>query len=516
VLVTLALTALASGCRPAVPADPPVANPDMATTDEDMPVTINVLANDTPADTGDILSVTGCTDGDHGTVTRSGDELTYTPAPDYNGLDIFTYTISDGNGGTAEGKVTVTVTPVDEIYPDYPEVVIDWASFFAPLPEPGWKLAFDAHHVAVEEALRRAYAVNPFVRLDDFPIYDPAVNNYGYVWELHKYSLEDHGLHDNPTLAAAEVGFVLSPDEEAPPDDVDITGMLDARWSQTSEVVLKQMNRALSDMSRCMVEGYLPVGESFWVGYDSLIRLATRELLPEGTYYLPGSDGREIRVRISRVRYLEGFHSVDFSLKLSPEDRSGGSLTDWGDLAAGVSKPESSDDLWDYERRVRDALAAYWGPRDRHVSVNSGEATSPSEDWDETQLFWLRVPGSSDEACVLEKLALCFSPIDAVAAEDARADHGSLTVTEELAWEPRSYEGAPPTWQALAGARDVMIGAYLPVDDTFADQLATTKLSEDSAADLVGQDGRKIRFEVEELTQEAGLWRCLYTLTWGQ
>jgi hypothetical protein len=39
----------------------------------------------------------------HGTVTINDDgTLTYTPAADYNGPDTITYSIDDGNGGTAE------------------------------------------------------------------------------------------------------------------------------------------------------------------------------------------------------------------------------------------------------------------------------------------------------------------------------------------------------------------------------------------------------------------------------
>ena len=77
---------------------------------------INVLANDNIGpDTGETLSVTGVTQGAHGSVTFTASGVSYTPAANYNGPDGFTYTIGDGNGGIASASVSVTVTAVNDV-----------------------------------------------------------------------------------------------------------------------------------------------------------------------------------------------------------------------------------------------------------------------------------------------------------------------------------------------------------------------------------------------------------------
>jgi len=99
--------------------NPPVANPDAATTAEDTPVTIAVLEdNGSGADfdpDGDALAVTGVSGVVNGSAFVNPDgTVTFTPAPNFFGTTSFTYNIIDGNGGTASALVTVTVTPVND------------------------------------------------------------------------------------------------------------------------------------------------------------------------------------------------------------------------------------------------------------------------------------------------------------------------------------------------------------------------------------------------------------------
>jgi len=88
--------------------DTPVAVADAVTTADGTAVVVPVLSNDTDAD-GDPLSVTAVTQGTSGTVSLVSGTVTYTPTAPGPYTDSFTYTVDDGNGGTAVGTVTVTV-----------------------------------------------------------------------------------------------------------------------------------------------------------------------------------------------------------------------------------------------------------------------------------------------------------------------------------------------------------------------------------------------------------------------
>ncbi len=101
--------------------EPPVAEPDTVTTDEDTETApIDVLANDVDPDDGDTLVVTAGRPA-NGTATVNTDatdtdynRITYTPNADFNGRDSFTYTVRDSGNLSATATVTVTVNAIND------------------------------------------------------------------------------------------------------------------------------------------------------------------------------------------------------------------------------------------------------------------------------------------------------------------------------------------------------------------------------------------------------------------
>jgi large repetitive protein len=92
-----------------VPNDPPTARPDESATLGATPVDIPVLLNDADFN-GDPVTVTETSSPANGTVVVNPDgTITYSPTPGFLGTDAFTYTVTDGNGGTSTTTVSVTV-----------------------------------------------------------------------------------------------------------------------------------------------------------------------------------------------------------------------------------------------------------------------------------------------------------------------------------------------------------------------------------------------------------------------
>jgi ELWxxDGT repeat protein len=97
--------------------DDPVAQNDSATTTSGLAVNVAVRGNDSDID-GNPLVVVGVTQPDQGSVaidSVSGNPVYTPPAAPWTGLTSFTYTVDDGNGGSATATVNVTVNGIANV-----------------------------------------------------------------------------------------------------------------------------------------------------------------------------------------------------------------------------------------------------------------------------------------------------------------------------------------------------------------------------------------------------------------
>jgi hypothetical protein len=91
----------------------PVAVNDLAVTEEDFSVTINVLENDSDSD-GDSLSITGVTSSQGSALINTDYSITFIPNSNFNGTGSITYSLSDGQGGLSTATVSINVSPVND------------------------------------------------------------------------------------------------------------------------------------------------------------------------------------------------------------------------------------------------------------------------------------------------------------------------------------------------------------------------------------------------------------------
>ena len=92
--------------------DPPVANEQSVTVDEDTGTAITLTATDVDGNSLTYSVVTGPT---HGALSGHADRIcTYTPEANYRGPDSFTFRANDGEVDSNIATVSITVTAVND------------------------------------------------------------------------------------------------------------------------------------------------------------------------------------------------------------------------------------------------------------------------------------------------------------------------------------------------------------------------------------------------------------------
>lgn len=89
----------------------PSASNLLVTTREDTPAAVHLKGSDP---LGSALECTVATQPLHGTLSGVAPDLTYTPAPDFNGTDSFTYTCSNGRAASNPAKVAFLITEAND------------------------------------------------------------------------------------------------------------------------------------------------------------------------------------------------------------------------------------------------------------------------------------------------------------------------------------------------------------------------------------------------------------------
>lgn len=216
--------------------DPPVANDDSKTTDEDNDVNVNVLNNDDDPENDDI-SIDHFTDGANGIVTQNGNQLNYDPNPDFNGVDTFNYWIVDEHGQLSNmATVTITVDPVN----DPPTAVNDTTSTAVDTPVSVDVLSndfdVDGDTVVISD-YDTTSASGGSISLDNMGTGDPTDDELvftpdtGFVGsDTFQYTIEDpDGEEDTATVVVTVFPPNLPPtavdDSDTTPEDVTLNNI---------------------------------------------------------------------------------------------------------------------------------------------------------------------------------------------------------------------------------------------------------------------------------------------------
>src|ERR1043166_9702296 len=91
--------------------NPPGTADQSVSTTEDNATTFNLTVANPAANA---LTYNVLTNPAHGTLSGSNGTETYTPAPDFNGTDTFTYNVTDGTHTSNTSTVTITISEVND------------------------------------------------------------------------------------------------------------------------------------------------------------------------------------------------------------------------------------------------------------------------------------------------------------------------------------------------------------------------------------------------------------------
>jgi uncharacterized repeat protein (TIGR01451 family) len=227
--------------------DAPSVGYDDVDTDEDTPVTIDAIANDSDPD-GDLISIVDVLATN--VVIVGGTNLVYNPPMNYNGTNTFEYVVEDSGGLASTCTVTVVVNPVN----DAPNGAADVASTYEETDVTIPVLANDSDVEGDVLSLTDAFSSNGLVQVSGTNVvFTPAMNFTGNATVTYLVSdgdLMSTGTVSVAVLAAADLAMVLQGPGEA------LVGM-------DLEYTISLTNMGPSTASNVVVQGYVPTNLIF-------------------------------------------------------------------------------------------------------------------------------------------------------------------------------------------------------------------------------------------------------------
>jgi VCBS repeat-containing protein len=244
------------------PNTPPVSDAQELTTIEDTALGITLTASD--ADGNPLSWIVGAPN--HGVLTGTAPDLTYTPTADWHGTDTFNFHVNDGIIDSITAAVTIQVNPVN----DTPSAVADGytTSEDIPLtvPDPG-VLANDAD--VDLDSLAAVLVAGPAhgilaLNLDGSFTYTPTLNSNGT--DSFTYKANDGALDSNITTVTIDV---------TPVNDAPVAPILDdTNWLArlAHQTVIPAFNDVDGDTltytAQLVGGGALPA----WLNFDAATR----------------------------------------------------------------------------------------------------------------------------------------------------------------------------------------------------------------------------------------------------
>lgn len=202
--------------------NPNAANDSAVVTEDSGANIINVLSNDSILpDEGEILTVSSVTNAANGTVAIANGSaaVSYAPNADFHGADSFTYTVSDGNGGSDTATVNITITSVN----DAPTIITENVYHERATNTAGTPIARVNDAEDAEDSLNVTVNDSSAATVNNVTVSNISVNSIGIVTASVAANCQSTDstfalkVTDSDNLTAATTLNVTATDETVPP-----------------------------------------------------------------------------------------------------------------------------------------------------------------------------------------------------------------------------------------------------------------------------------------------------------